>query len=310
MEERKIMNQTGFYEQLCTILSKEQMLCKEPMSKHTTFRVGGPADYYVMPRTEQIAEVLSLCHKEQVPCHMIGNGSNLLVGDGGIRGVVLALSKQAAQVQIQGNCLIAKAGALLSQAAAAAYKAGLGGMEFAAGIPGSVGGAVVMNAGAYGGELKDVLVQAVVLTKEGKQQTLKNSELELSYRHSCIPERNLVVLEAEFHLQPKQQEEIWALMEDLKKRRIEKQPLEYPSAGSTFKRPKGNFAGKLIMEAGLAGVSVGGAQVSEKHCGFVVNQGHATAADIRELIQKEKKKVFEHSGIELETEVKYMGEFL
>ena len=234
MEERKIMNQTGFYEQLCTILSKEQMLCKEPMSKHTTFRVGGPADYYVMPRTEQIAEVLSLCHKEQVPCHMIGNGSNLLVGDGGIRGVVLALSKQAAQVQIQGNCLIAKAGALLSQAAAAAYKAGLGGM----------------------------------------------------------------------------QEEIWALMEDLKKRRIEKQPLEYPSAGSTFKRPKGNFAGKLIMEAGLAGVSVGGAQVSEKHCGFVVNQGHATAADIRELIQLVQKKVFEHSGIELETEVKYMGEFL
>lgn len=304
------MNQTGFYEQLCTILSKEQILCKEPMSKHTTFRVGGPADYYVMPRTEQAAEVLSLCHKEQVSCHIVGNGSNLLVGDGGIRGVVLALSKQAAQVQIQGNCLIAKAGALLSQAASAAYKAGLGGMEFAAGIPGSVGGAVVMNAGAYGGELKDVLAQAVVLTKEGNQQTLKNSELELSYRHSCIPEREFVVLEAEFHLQPKQQEEIWTLMEELKKRRIEKQPLEYPSAGSTFKRPEGNFAGKLIMEAGLAGVSVGGAQVSEKHCGFIVNQGHATAADIRGLIQLVQKKVFEHSGIELETEVKYMGEFL
>lgn len=304
------MDQSVFYEQLCTILSKEQILCKEPMSRHTTFRVGGPADYYIMPDSDQVAEVLALCHKEQVPCQVVGNGSNLLVGDGGIRGVVLAFAKQAAQIQVKGNRIKAGAGALLSQVAGAACKAGLGGMEFAAGIPGSVGGAVVMNAGAYGGELKDILTQAVVLTQEGELLTMKNKELDLSYRHSCIPQQQFIVLEAEFLLQPKPQEDIQDRMDNLKKQRLEKQPLEYPSAGSTFQRPQGHFAGKLIMEAGLAGVSVGGAQVSEKHCGFVINTGNATADDIRKLIQLVQERVIEHSGIRLEMEVKCMGEFL
>lgn len=303
------MNQTGFYNQLCSILSKEQILCEEPMSRHTTFRVGGPADYYLTPRPEQAAGILELCRAEQMPCQIVGNGSNLLVGDGGIRGVVLAFAKPAAQITVDGSRIMAGAGALLSQVAAAALKAGLGGMEFAAGIPGSVGGAVVMNAGAYGGEIKDVLVRASLLDREGQRLVLENRELDLAYRHSCIPKEQMTVLEAEFMLQPKPQEEILALMDDLKNRRITKQPLEYPSAGSTFKRPPGHFAGKLIMDAGLAGFTVGGAQVSQKHCGFIINANGAQAADIVELIRQVQQKVYEQSGVRLETEVKYMGEF-
>lgn len=303
------MDNSEFYQQLRSILSEDQILCSEPMSRHTTFRVGGPADYYVMPKPEQTAEVLALCRRQQIPCQIVGNGSNLLVSDKGIRGVVLAFEKQAAQIRTEGDRIKAGAGALLSQTAGAALKAGLGGLEFAAGIPGSVGGAVVMNAGAYGGEIKDVLIQAAVLTQDGQLLTMKKEDLDLSYRHSCIPERRLIVLEAEFLLQPKPRDEIQAVMEELKKRRIEKQPLEYPSAGSTFKRPQGHFAGKLIMEAGLSGVSVGGAKVSEKHCGFVINTGGAAAEDICSLIRLIQKKVYEHSGVKLETEVQFMGEF-
>lgn len=303
------MEPSVFYQKLCQVLSKEQILCDEPMSRHTTFRVGGKADFYLTPRTEQVAGILALCKEERVPCQIVGNGSNLLVGDLGIRGVVLAFTKQASAVQVEGDCIRAQAGALLSQTAGAAWKAGLGGLEFAAGIPGSVGGAVVMNAGAYGGECKDVLRQVTALTQSGEIVKLTNGELELSYRHSCIPKRELAVLEAEFALQQKPREEILARMDDLKKRRTEKQPLEYPSAGSTFKRPEGYFAGKLIMEAGMRGYSVGGAQVSEKHCGFIINTGGATAADILALIQKVQKNVLEHSGVKLEPEVKCMGEF-
>lgn len=244
-----------------------------------------------------------------MPYHIIGNGSNLLVSDAGIRGVVIAFTKNAARIQAEGSRLTAGAGALLSQAAAAALKASLGGLEFAAGIPGSVGGAVVMNAGAYGGELKDVLAHARVLGPDGKIQILDKEQLDLSYRHSCIAQRHMIVLEAEFVLEKKPQEEIKAYMDELKKRRIEKQPLEYPSAGSTFKRPQGYFAGKLIMDAGLAGFSVGGAQVSEKHCGFVINKGGAKAADILELIRQVQQKVRQQAGVELEMEVKRMGDF-
>lgn len=303
------MKNSEFYRQLCTILSKEQILCDEPMSRHTTFRTGGPADYFVMPRAEQAADVLLLCEKEQMPCQVIGNGSNLLAGDLGIRGVVMAFTKQEAQIQVRKNCVTADAGALLSQAAAAACRAGLGGMEFAAGIPGSVGGAVVMNAGAYGGELKDILARVKVSAQDGQIRMMDSGELELSYRHSCIPEKGLTVLQAEFELQQKPREEIQAKMDELRQRRIAKQPLEYPSAGSTFKRPHGNFAGKLIMEAGLAGFSVGGAQVSEKHCGFVINTGNAASADILELIHQVQNKVLECSGVKLEMEVKCIGEF-
>lgn len=304
-----MLDQTGFYNQLCRILSKEQIFCKEPMSRHTTFRVGGPADYYLTPRPEQAADLLQLCRREQMLYHVVGNGSNLLVGDQGIRGAVVAFAKPAAQITVSGNYVTAGAGALLSQTAAAAFQAGLGGMEFAAGIPGSVGGAVVMNAGAYGGEIKDILTRVVVLDREGQRLTLENRELDFAYRHSCIPSRQLTVLEAEFTLQPKPQEEIQVLMDDLRNRRISKQPLEYPSAGSTFKRPEGYFAGKLIMDAGLAGFVVGGAQVSEKHCGFVINANAAKAADIRELIRQVQQKVYEQYGVRLETEVKFMGEF-
>lgn len=304
------MNKSGFYERLCAVLSKEQILCNEPMDRHTTFRAGGPADYFLMPRTEQAAAVAAICDEEQMPYQIIGNGSNLLVADAGIRGAVIAFTKEAAQIRVEGNRLTAGAGALLSQAAACALREGLGGLEFAAGIPGSVGGAVVMNAGAYGGELKDVIINAKVLNADGQIQILDTEELDLSYRHSCIPQRHMIVLEAEFLLYPKPKEEIQALMDDLKKRRIEKQPLEYPSAGSTFKRPKGHFAGKLIMEAGLAGFTVGGAQVSEKHCGFVINKGGATAADLMELIRQVQLRVREHSGVELEMEVKCMGDFV
>ncbi len=210
------MDQTGFYNRLRTILSKEQIFCKEPMSRHTTFRAGGPADYYLTPRPEQAADLLQLCRREQVPYQVVGNGSNLLVGDQGIRGAVIAFAKPAAQITVSAGKVAAGAGALLSQAAAAALRAGLGGMEFAAGIPGSVGGAVVMNAGAYGGEIKDILTRAVVLDQEGKQLVLENKELEFAYRHSCVPSRQLTVLEAEFALQPKPREEIQALMDDLR----------------------------------------------------------------------------------------------
>ena len=300
------MDQTGFYNRLCSMLSKEQILCDEPMSRHTTFRVGGPADYFLMPRQEQVADVLELCRREQMPCQVIGNGSNLLVGDRGIRGVVLALTKPAARIAVSGNKVTAGAGVLLAKAAAAAYQAGLGGMEFAAGIPGSVGGAVVMNAGAYGGEIQDVLTHAVVLDREGRQLTLENRELEFAYRHSCIPERALTVLEAEFLLQPKPQEEIRTLMDDLKNRRVTKQPLEYPSAGSTFKRPEGYFAGTLIDQCGLKGMTVGGAQVSEKHAGFLINRGGATADEMRRLIEHVQERVFQTFGVTLECEVRML----
>ena len=303
------MDQTGFYNRLRTILSKEQIFCKEPMSRHTTFRAGGPADYYLTPRPEQAADLLQLCRRDQVPYQVVGNGSNLLVGDQGIRGAVIAFAKPAAQITVSAGKVAAGAGALLSQAAAAALRAGLGGMEFAAGIPGSVGGAVVMNAGAYGGEIKDILTRAVVLDQEGKQLVLENKELEFAYRHSCVSSRQLTVLEAEFALQPKPREEIQALMDDLKSRRMEKQPLEYPSAGSTFKRPEGYYAGKLIMDAGLRGFQVGGAKVSEKHCGFVVNTGGATAADVCQLMREVADRVWRQFGVVLEPEVKRIGIF-
>ena len=304
------MDLNSFEKKLQEILTKEQILKEEPMSRHTTFRVGGIADFYVTPKLSQVAAVLGLCRSDGVPCAVIGNGSNLLVGDGGIRGAVLALEKQASEIEVIGNRIRAGAGALLSQVAAAAYQAGLGGFEFAAGIPGSVGGAVVMNAGAYGGELKDVLVSAKVLDAQGELLELTNEQLDLSYRHSCILEKHMVVLEALLELQPKPQGEIKASMEDLRKRRIEKQPLEYPSAGSTFKRPEGYFAGKLIMDAGLAGFQVGGAKVSEKHCGFVINAGGASAADVMGLIREVQKRVKEQFGVALETEVRCIGEFL
>lgn len=298
-----------FYDEITTALPELQVLKDEPMSRHTTFRIGGPADYFVCPDREQIAEVLAVAKKCGMAITVIGNGSNLLVGDKGIRGLVVEIGSAMNQIMVDKNHITAGAGALLSQVAAKAAAAELGGMEFAAGIPGSVGGAVTMNAGAYGGEMKDILRTVMVLTPEGELKTLDVSEMDLSYRHSCVPEQQYIVLEAEIELGYKPEEEIRAQMEELRNKRIEKQPLEYPSAGSTFKRPEGYFAGKLIMDAGLRGYRVGDAQVSEKHCGFVINRKNASAQEVRQLMQDVQDKVKAQFGVMLEPEVKMLGEF-
>lgn len=298
-----------FYDEITTALPELQVLKDEPMSRHTTFRIGGPADYFVCPDREQIAAVLAVAKKCGMAITVIGNGSNLLVGDKGIRGLVVEIGSAMNQIMVDKNHITAGAGALLSQVAAKAAAAELGGMEFAAGIPGSVGGAVTMNAGAYGGEMKDILRTVTVLTPEGELKTLDVSEMDLSYRHSCVPEQQYIVLEAEIELGYKPEEEIRAQMEELRNKRIEKQPLEYPSAGSTFKRPEGYFAGKLIMDAGLRGYRVGDAQVSEKHCGFVINRNNASAQEVRQLMQDVQDKVKAQFGVMLEPEVKMLGEF-
>ena len=282
---------------------------EEPMSKHTTFRIGGAAEVFAAPDARELPQLLAMAKGADVPVTVIGNGSNLLVGDRGIAGLVIEIGERMSEVRIEGTTLVAGAGALLSKAAQAAAAAGLGGLEFAAGIPGSVGGAVVMNAGAYGGEMKDVLQSVKVLTEEGELLSLAAAELELGYRHSCVPERKYIVVEATMELSAKPEEEIRACMAELRAKRAEKQPLEYPSAGSTFKRPEGYFAGKLIMDAGLRGYTVGGAQVSEKHCGFVINKGGATAADVRQLMQDVHDRVKEQFDVELEPEVKMIGSF-
>ncbi len=294
---------------LCHIVGKEFVFRNEPMRRHTSFKIGGPADFYVMPDRRNIAGLLEYCRENDVPFLVIGNGSNLLCGDGGFDGVVIEIGRRMAAIEIDVDCVIAQAGALLSTIAAAAAQEGLTGFEFASGIPGSVGGAAVMNAGAYGGEMKDVLEEVTVLTNEGEILTVPADELELSYRSSVIPERDWLVLDATIRLTRGRKEEINARMNELRDRRNAKQPLEYPSAGSTFKRPEGYFAGKLIEDAGLSGFTCGGAQVSEKHCGFIINRDNATATDVRNLISYVRKKVREDSGVELEPEVKIVGQF-
>ena len=303
------MNQ-NIYHQMIQILDKERVLIDEPMKKHTTFRVGGNADYFVMPRTiEEVKQILLFCKKENLPYYILGNGSNLLVGDKGYRGVIIQIYKEMNAITVNEDRICAQAGALLSKVGSVALEAGLTGFEFAAGIPGTVGGAVVMNAGAYGGEMKDILAYATVLTEDGDVLRLSNQELELGYRTSIIARKNYIVLEAEYQLRVGDKAEIRAKMDDLKLQRVTKQPLEFASAGSTFKRPTGYFAGKLIQDAGLRGFRVGGAQVSEKHCGFVINRGDATAADIMELMKQVSEKVYQEFGVTLEPEVKRLGEF-
>ena len=303
------MNQE-FYKKLESILTEEQVKIEEPMKNHTTFRVGGPAAYFVMPRTaEEVAKVTELCAQENVPYYIVGNGSNLLVSDKGYDGVIIQIYKQMNQVKVEGAQIHAQAGALLSMIAKRALDAELTGFEFAAGIPGTLGGACVMNAGAYGGEMKDVLKSVTVLTDKGEVKTLAKEELELGYRTSVIAKKGYIVLEAVLELQKGEKEKIQAVMDDLKERRVTKQPLEYPSAGSTFKRPEGYFAGKLIQDAGLRGFQVGGAQVSEKHCGFVINKDQATASDVMNLMNQVSDKVYEEFGVRLQPEVKRLGEF-
>lgn len=281
----------------------------EPMKQHTTFRAGGPADVLVTPDAKSLPEVIALCKKHHLPYYVIGNGSNLLVGDKGIRGVVIAMTNRIGDIQCDGEIITAGAGCTLAQIAVLAAGNGLSGFEFAAGIPGTLGGAVVMNAGAYGGEMKDVITSVLVLDAEGNQKELSVEELDLGYRRSCIPEKDYIVLRVSMRLRRGDIGAIRAKMAELREQRILKQPLEYPSAGSTFKRPEGYFAGKLIMEAGLRGYQVGGAQVAEKHCGFVINKDNAAAADIIQLMQDVSAKVEEKFGVKLEPEVKLMGEF-
>lgn len=298
-----------FLTELQNVMGGSGIFMEEPMKKHTTFRVGGPADVLVQPDETALEAILALCRQYHVSYSFIGNGSNLLVGDKGIRGVVIEMTDPMGNIEVQGTRITAQAGAMLSKIANTAASNGLGGMEFAAGIPGSVGGAVVMNAGAYGGEMKDIIERVYVLDENGAQLELDRDALDLGYRHSCIPDKKYIVTKVVLELVPRDEAEIRSKMKELNEKRAEKQPLQYPSAGSTFKRPEGYFAGKLIMDAGLRGYQVGGAQVSEKHCGFVINKGDATAADICQLMQDVADKVQAQFGVVLEPEVKMIGEF-
>ncbi len=298
------------YNELCAITGDENVLRDEPMSAHTTFRIGGPADYFVTPSdTEEIRAITELCRTHEIPHYIIGNGSNLLVGDRGYRGVIIQVFKNMSSVRAEGTQIHAQAGALLSKVSAAACREGLTGLEFASGIPGTLGGAVRMNAGAYGGEMKQVLRTASVLTPNGEVLTLSADEMKMGYRTSIVSRMDYIVLDAALELEQGDPAEIRARMEELREKRVSKQPLEYGSAGSTFKRPEGYFAGKLIEDAGLRGFRVGNAQVSEKHCGFVINLGDATAADVTELMSEVVRRVEENSGVRLEPEVKRIGEF-
>lgn len=292
------------------IFGNNRVLFDEQMSQHTTFRIGGPADVFVMPENyEQIREVLRLCKEEKLPFFVLGNGSNLLVSDSGYRGVIIQMDRNMEEIRLDGEEIHACAGALLSSVAVAARNASLTGFEFAGGIPGTIGGAAVMNAGAYGGELKDVLKEVTVMTREGEILTIPAEKMEMGYRTSIIKTAGYLVLEAVISLKKGDEEAIRATMKDLSERRTEKQPLDYPSAGSTFKRPEGYFAGKLIMDSGLRGYRAGGAQVSEKHCGFVINAGGATAEDVRSLMDHVIRVVREKYGVTLEPEVKFLGDF-
>ena len=294
----------------CDLLGEERVFTGEAMSRHTTFKIGGPADYFLMPdKGTDVGRIVKICKESGIPYFILGNGSNLLVGDGGYRGAVIQIYKNMSSVTVEGTEIIAQAGALLSSVAAAAKNASLTGFEFAVGIPGTMGGAVVMNAGAYGGEMKDVLTEVTVMDDEGEIITLPADKLELGYRTSIIKTAGYIVLEAKLQLKEGDPEVIRETMKDLTIRRTTKQPLEYPSAGSTFKRPEGYFAGKLIMDSGLAGYQVGGAQVSEKHCGFVINAGGATARDVRTLMDDVRDVVYKKYGVTLEPEVKFLGDF-
>ncbi len=283
-------------------------LTDAPMRDYTTFRAGGPADLLVSPKSaEQIRAVLQMCRQLEVPVTLLGNGSNVLVRDGGIRGAALRLGSEFSQIQIEGSMVIAQAGAKLAAVVSAALNAGLVGMEFAGGIPGSVGGGIYMNAGAYGGELSQVLHSALVLTADLEMVQMPSEALSLSYRHSALMENGALVLEGRFCLKPGDTAAAREYLRELAARRREKQPLDLPSAGSTFKRPAGHYAGALIESAGLKGFSIGGAQVSEKHAGFVVNRG-GSAADILALIRHVQECVSAQSGIWLEPEVLILGE--
>lgn len=293
------------------LVEPEHLLQNEPMAKHTTFRVGGAADLFIrIQSTEQLVKLAAYFEQLHQPYLVIGNGSNLLVSDRGYHGIVLQIGDGMSGVTVDGERMCVQAGALLSSVAAQAAQHSLSGLEFAAGIPGSMGGAVVMNAGAYDGEMSQIIESVTVLNEQGGQMVLDRDTMEFGYRTSIIRNRPFIVLEAVLRLQKGDAHEIRAKMDDLNAKRRAKQPLEFASAGSTFKRPEGYFAGKLIMDAGLRGYRIGGAQVSEKHCGFIINVGNASAQDIYELIEEVQEKVKERFHVELEPEVIRIGDFL
>lgn len=300
-------------EQVFTMLAKripkDNITRNELMKNHTSFKIGGPADLFVLPTSKsELAYALSVCRENHVPYYVIGNGSNLLVSDKGIRGVVIQIYKNLSNIQVNHDTIIAEPGALLSQVATVALNNSLGGFEFAHGIPGTLGGALAMNAGAYGGEMKDVTKSVEVLNELGEIITLNKDNLDFGYRQSKIQKQNYLVVAATLQLEFKDQNEIGNTMKELAARRREKQPLEFPSAGSVFKRPKGYYAGQLIMESGLRGCQIGGARVSDKHCGFIINTGDALATDVLALIEYIQNEVYKRFKVMLEPEIKLIGE--
>lgn len=298
----------SFIRSIEEVVGSENIRLNEPMKKHTTFKVGGPADILVYPSTyEMIKKVIAACKANNVEYFLMGNGSNLIVKDGGFRGVVIKVDRLN-EITVSENNVTAQCGAILSLVAKAALENSLTGLEFAAGIPGYIGGAVAMNAGAYGGEMAHVIEKVLVIDNENNIVELTKEQLELGYRTSAILKYGYIVLETTMTLAPGNKEEVKAKMNELALQRRTKQPLEYPSAGSTFKRPPGYFAGKLIQDAGLKGATVGGAQVSEKHSGFIINIGAATATDILNLIKQVQDEVYKQFGVELHTEVRIIGE--
>lgn len=302
------MSKHQWFKELQGEIKKGILKIDEPLCKYTMTKLGGSADVLVIPKTnEEAAFAVSYAYENDIPLLLLGNGSNMVVRDGGVRGIVLHLSQLNA-IKINGDSVYAEGGANIFDVSKQASEAMLTGFEFACGIPGSVGGAMAMNAGAYGGEIKDIIVQATVLTKEGKLTTLSKEELELGYRQSIITKKGYYVLSADFKLPEGNQAEINAKVKDLTFQRTSKQPLEFPSAGSVFKRPPGYFAGKLIQDSGLQGKGFGGAEVSTKHAGFIVNKDKATASDYIKTIEMVKAEVLKNFGVELELEVKIVGE--
>lgn len=322
------MNQ-NIYDELCNITRQENIKVEEPLSKHTTFRIGGPADYFVIPESiEEIKAIVEICRMTKIPFYVIGNGSNLLVGDQGFHGVIIMIGNKISKITIEEPKIeepklednelkntdlfikvTAQAGVSLCKLAVEIANHSLTGFEFAAGIPGTLGGAVAMNAGAYGGEIKQGILSATVLDQKGNIKTLTKEELKLGYRTSVIQTQTYIMLEATFSFKEGKKEDIFDKIVELNSQRKQKQPLEFPSAGSTFKRPEGFYAGKLIMEAGLSGYRVGDVMISEKHCGFVVNVGDGTAEQVKTLIHDVDQIVYEKSGVHLEPEIRMIGEF-
>lgn len=307
-KKTSIMTNRDLRGDFAAILGDDAVFVDENMSRHTTFRIGGPADFFLTPHSrEETEELLRFLKKQGLPFFIMGNGSNLLVADEGYRGIVISFGRAMSKIEVHDCEIFAEAGTFLSSIAAEALRHSITGFEFAAGIPGSLGGACVMNAGAYGGEMSQVLKSVTASDREGNLHELDAHDLCLGYRHSIFMENNWVVLSAHIHLAPGNAASIQETMNELKGKRLARQPLEYPSAGSTFKRPEGYFAGKLIMDAGLRGYARGDACVSEKHCGFVINKGHATAEDVRALICDVQRIVREKEGVQLEPEVRFLG---